>query len=112
NFLGRRSDVPDILHGSDMFVFLNKFLEGFGLALVEAMSCGLPTVTYDLGANSEIVDDGVDGFLVNNQDELIGKINLIVNSEELAKRLGQNARKKVEEKFDVQVMVEEYEKKY
>lgn len=112
NFLGRRSDVPDILHDSDMFVFLNKFLEGFGLALVEAMSCGLPVVTYDLGANSEIVDDGVDGFLVNSQDELIEKINLIASSEELANKLGQNARKKVEEKFDAKVMVEEYEKKY
>lgn len=112
NFLGRRSDVPDILHDSDMFVFLNKFLEGFGLALVEAMSCGLPLVTYDLGANSEIVDDGVDGFLVNSQDELIEKINFIANSEELAKKLGQNARKKVEDKFDVKVMVKEYEKRY
>jgi glycosyltransferase involved in cell wall biosynthesis len=112
NFLGRRADVPDILHDSDLFVFLNRFLEGFGIALVEAMSCGLPVVTYNLGANSEIVDDGLDGFLVNTQDELIEKINLIANSEELSKKLGQNARKKVEEKFDVKVMVEEYEKKY
>lgn len=112
NFLGRRSDVPDIVHDSDLFVFLNKFLEGFGLALVEAMSCGLPVVTYDLGANSEIVDDGVDGFLVSTQEELMEKINSIANSEELAKELGQNARKKVEEKFDVKVMVEEYEKRY
>ena len=54
-FLGRCSNVPEILYKSDIFVFLNKFLEGFGLVLVEAMSSGLPVVTYDIGANSEIM---------------------------------------------------------
>jgi glycosyltransferase involved in cell wall biosynthesis len=111
-FLGRRSDVDDILHDSDIFVFLNKFLEGFGLVIVEAMSTGLPVVSYNIGANSEIIDDGIDGYLVNSKDELIEKILKLYNSEDLMKRIGQNGYKKAKAKFDVRDMVKEYEKRY
>jgi glycosyltransferase involved in cell wall biosynthesis len=112
SFLGRCSNVPEILYKSDMFVFLNKFLEGFGLVLVEAMSTGLPVVTYNIGANSEIIDDGEDGYLVDTKDELIEKIVMIAKSEKLAKELGTNAHKKAVEKFDVKRMVKEYETRY
>lgn len=112
NFLGRRSDVQAILADSDLFVFLNKPIEGFGLALVEAMSCGLPVVGYNLGANPEIVDDGINGFLVKDEKELVGRISLIAGSEMLAKRLGENAFRKAKEAFDVRVMVRKYEQTY
>ena len=80
--------------------------------IAEAMSCGLPVITYKIGANVEIIDDGVDGFLVNNQNELIEKINLLASSKDLIKKMSINARDKVEKKFNVVRMVEEYEKNF
>ena len=112
SFLGRRSDVPQLLHNSDLCVFLNKPLEGFGLVIVEAMSTGLPVVSYNLGANSEIIKNSINGFLVGSKIELIDKIKLISQSEELAKKIGTEARLAASLHFDVKRMVKTYEELY
>jgi len=111
-FLGRRTDIPEILHNSDLCVFLNKPLEGFGLVIVEAMSTALPVISYNLGANPEIITHGIDGFLVNSKEELIQNIILLSKSESLAKKIGTQALETVIQKFDVQGMVRKYEELY
>ncbi|MGR5306675.1 glycosyltransferase family 4 protein [Vibrio mediterranei] len=112
NFMGRRSDIPDILRESDLFVFLNKPLEGFGLVIVEAMSSSIPVVTYNLGANSEIIDNNKDGYLVSNQAELIEKIRFLEEDRDALSEIGKLARAKAVSCFEVKDMVKKYEELY
>jgi glycosyltransferase involved in cell wall biosynthesis len=62
-FLGQRSDVAALLAAADIFCQPNTAPEGFGISLIEALVAGLPVVTTELGAASEIVD-GACGVLV------------------------------------------------
>jgi glycosyltransferase involved in cell wall biosynthesis len=75
--------------------------EGFGLAVVEEMACGKPVVAFDTSAVPEIIDSGVDGILVAPGDSLglTRSILALLDDPELAKRMGEAARKKVESKF-------------
>ena len=89
-FLGTRTDVPELLADSDVFVHLPDCAEGFGIAVVEAMASGLICVCGDRGALPEIVEDGVSGFLVKNNDperlaEIVRAIAGNPNSEAYAK---------------------------
>ncbi|MFQ6599077.1 glycosyltransferase [Flavobacterium sp. C3NV] len=76
---------------SDVFIFPSKY-EGFPLALTEAMSVGLPSIGFQTcsGVN-ELIENNVNGFLVNNESELQESLeNLIVNKD-LRKQFGANA---------------------
>jgi glycosyltransferase involved in cell wall biosynthesis len=68
HFLGPRRDIPDLLRACDVFVFPSLF-EGLGLALIEAMAAGCVCVASAVGPVTEIVRDGVDGFLVPPGDD-------------------------------------------
>ena len=89
-FLGARTDVPALLEASDVFIHVPDCAEGFGIAVVEAMASGLICVCGDRGALPEIVEDGVSGFLVKNNDperlaEIVRAIAGNPNSEAYAK---------------------------
>lgn len=65
-FLGTRSDVPELLASADIFIHLPDCAEGFGIALVEAMASGLICICNDRGALPEILEDGVSGIIVKH----------------------------------------------
>jgi glycosyltransferase involved in cell wall biosynthesis len=65
---GQSNSIEKEFKSSDVFVLPSRF-EGFGLVVVEALSCGLPVVSFDCNAGpSEIITDGVNGMLVPNGD--------------------------------------------
>lgn len=60
-------DLPFIYNGADLFVYISLY-EGFGLPLVEAMSCGLPVITSNIASMPEVVGDA--GILVDPLDDV------------------------------------------
>ncbi len=67
-FLGRRDDVPRLLGASDVAI-LPSFKEGFSNAVLEAMACGLPVIASDVGGNAEIIDPGINGYLLETTSD-------------------------------------------
>lgn len=67
-FLGDRSDIPEILGDSDVFAFGMTWDEGFGVAVAEAMAARTPIVCSDAGPASEVLDGGRAGLLVPVRD--------------------------------------------
>lgn len=63
-FAGMRTDVPQILENSDIFIHPCVWEEGFGIGIVEAMAAGKICICSNSGAIPEIITDGVDGYLV------------------------------------------------
>jgi glycosyltransferase involved in cell wall biosynthesis len=95
-FHGRvsESDLQNLYETSDIFVFPSLW-EGFGMALAEAMSYGLPIVTTNAGAIPCLVKDGQNGFLVPPQDpeKLAKSIEKLVASPELRAEFSEVNRK-------------------
>lgn len=91
--------INDILLDSSIYL-MTSHTESFGLVLIEAMGYGIPCVAYSSaqGAN-EIIDDGVNGYLVENRDEdaMIDKVISLIEDEKLRRKLGKEARSKSKE---------------
>jgi len=91
-----RDDLRRFFRGARMLVYPSIWYETFGLAAAEAMSHGIPLIASRIGALSELVEDGVDGFLFEpgNCHALAEKVAILWNNPELARRMGQAARQK------------------
>lgn len=90
DFLGRQRNITGLLNDSNIFVHMPEWEEGFGISIIEAMSCGLVCVCADSGAIPEIITDGKNGFIVkkSSPEEWAKKINYVINhyeSEEISK---------------------------
>jgi glycosyltransferase involved in cell wall biosynthesis len=109
SFLGLRADVGRILHNLDAFV-LSSRTEGFSIACIEAMACGVPVIATRSGGPEEILDDGA-GILVPRDDpEAIAQaVDDITSSEALAQALATKALKRVQQQYSLGKMVSRYE---
>jgi glycosyltransferase involved in cell wall biosynthesis len=79
-----------------------SFNEPFGLSIIESMACGTPVIAFYRGSMPEIIENGYNGYLVNNTTEAIDKVQEINNINR------SECRKTVEEKFTVEIMVNKY----
>ena len=70
---------------------------------IQYMSVGIPVVASKVGANTEIVRDGVNGFLVSNEEEWFEKLSILIENSQLRRDLGIAGRKTVEERFSLKV---------
>ena len=74
-----------------------------GLKAIQYMAVGIPAVCSAVGVNNEIVQDGVNGYLAETEEEWIAKLESLLDDHELRRRLGVAGRATVEEKYSVQV---------
>lgn len=89
------SDIFKCYLDSSILLHTSIF-EPFGLVMPEAMSCGLPVVAFDCPSGpSEIITDGVDGFLIRNRDitHFAERVCLLIESRDLRIKMGQAAKK-------------------
>jgi glycosyltransferase involved in cell wall biosynthesis len=112
-FLGHRTDVPDLLAASDIFVFPSLF-EGLGCAVIEAMALGLPVVASDIPALREVVEVGRTGDLVEPESAptLAAALESLLNSPARRAAYGARGMERFRERFELgrsaQRMIEMY----
>jgi len=112
-FVNSGYDINEYLQVSDLFI-LPSYHEGLSNSLLEAMACGLPVISTRVGGSIDVIEDGINGLLVDvgNEEQLIYVISSVLNDTSMAVRLGENARKTVVERYNLDKIVETYVKLY
>ena len=81
----------------------NEWTKGkCGMKGLQYMALGIPTIMSPVGVNTEIIQDGVNGFLASSGEEWVEKLTLLIENPDLRKKLGDAGRKTVEEKYSVE----------
>jgi len=98
--------MPTVYALSDLVV-MPSYYEGLGLAILESLSMGIPVVATDVVGINEVVEDGVNGLLVEKQNplQLSGAIMRVYKDRGLYGRLSEMGRKIVGNKFDIETQV-------
>jgi glycosyltransferase involved in cell wall biosynthesis len=104
DFIGEISDVwkADFLSGAIALLVPIDWPEPFGLVMIEAFACGTPVVAYNRGSVSEIIEDGITGFVVEDETSAVGAIN------QIAKLPRPAIRRRFEQRFTARHMAERY----
>ena len=110
---GERADVPEVMQGLDCFV-LPSLSEGISNTILEAMACGLPVITANVGGNAELVRHGETGLLVPDCDvePFAGSILRLALQPAEAAAMGRTARVLAVSDFSVKTMVDRYHSLY
>ena len=105
-FLGKQENVYLLLSMSDLFLMPSR-LESFGLAALEAMSCGVPCITSNAGGLPELVKDGISGFTAEVGDvEKMAELGIrVLQDDALRKDLSQKTRHYALDRFNVSKII-------
>lgn len=108
-FTGNRKDVPALLNLFDIFV-LSSLSEGTSISLLEAMASGVPAVVTNVGGNPSIVDNMVDGLVVQPKkvSQIAEAMLALLTNDDKRGQFGSNAATKVRDRFSIDSMVEQY----
>lgn len=89
-----------LYQNATIFVLPSHY-EGLPTTLLEAMSCRLPVVATDISANVDVIENGKNGILIppKSPQKMAEAISILLEDEELKKKLGENARKTIEQRF-------------
>lgn len=101
------ADLPRYLCAADLFVFPSQNrLEGFGLAVAEAMAVGLPVITADMPGVREVIEPGKEGLLAEPlmAADLAARIREILGDDAMRSRMAAAARKRAEERYGVETV--------
>jgi len=108
-FTGTIFAVEEVLIGADLFLFTSES-ESFGLAILEAMACGVPVIATGAGGVPEVVTDGETGYLhpVGDVDAMAASALRLLADDELRRRFGRAARRRAVKHFAEADMVGRY----
>ena len=111
-FLGRRSDIRDIVGCSDLFI-LPTINEGFGIVILEAMALKIPCVASDIDGIKEIIDNDVNGILAQPAPIALSEaISRIIKDENKKMRITDSAYIKVTNNFNIKGSIKKLEDIY
>ncbi|MBL8014278.1 MAG: GT4 family glycosyltransferase PelF, partial [Candidatus Omnitrophica bacterium] len=107
-FLGNRSDVPQLLSQVDVMVMATVTQEAFGRVIIEAQAAGVPVVATKIGGIVEVVDHEKTGLLVLPKDSegMADAVLRLLNEQKFAQSLVVNAKKKIADKYTVKHMAD------
>ena len=110
-FMGYRNDIPAFYAMADVFVF-PSFREGLSVSVMEAMASGLPVVCSRIRGNTDMVEDGVNGYLMEpgNPDSIAGALRRLEDGGKW-EEISRNNLEKAEE-YSLAVIAEQYRKVY
>jgi glycosyltransferase involved in cell wall biosynthesis len=98
-----RRKLFEILKESDILLFTSKPGEGLGLTILEAMSQGLPIIATKCGGPEEVIEDGINGYLVNYStdedivNQFVDKIEFLIKNPEIYEKISKNNIEKAKE---------------
>ena len=112
-FLGQQNEVQEKLSQADLFLLPSR-LESFGLAALEAMACETAVIATNVGGLPEVVENGVDGYLVEPGDvKAAGKYAIdLLSRADRGREMGQLARVHARKKFCANDVIPKYEAYY
>ncbi len=112
-FLGKQDGLPEILGASDLFLMPSQS-ESFGLAALEAMSCGLPVISSSVGGLPELNLHNVTGYIAEILDvDRMAKYSIeLLTNEKKYKEFSRNARNRAVNVFEKDIIVPQYEEFY
>jgi len=112
-FLGKQDRFEELLAASDVFLLPSE-QESFGLAALEALSCGIPVVASDIGGIPELVTAGETGFLapVGDTRAMAGHVLTLVQDPARWTAFSRRAREQVLERFQLGPAIDRYEALY
>jgi glycosyltransferase involved in cell wall biosynthesis len=112
NFLGKRTDIPELLAASDLFIFPSYYREGIPRNLLEALAMGLPIITTDMPGCRMAVTNGVNGLLIQPRsvEEILTAFRKIfgLNILEMGKRSRELAIRVFKDKIIFQKITDAY----
>jgi len=95
-----------LLINSDIFIFPTYYpIETWGLVILEAMQAGLPVITTNEGAITDMIEDGINGFIVEKKNpvQIAEKTSLLIGDPELMEKMSENNRVKYENNFTLDI---------
>ena len=106
-FAGFVKEIEQVYSALDIFLFPAQF-EGLGTSLLAAMGYGVPSIAFDGCAFGEIIENGTSGMLVENQSlpGIVSAITRLLSDQEFARSVGGGGRRRIEEVFSADRMVE------
>ena len=101
-------DVNTVYENASLYLMTSRF-EGFGLVLIEAMSFGLPVISYNLVGPSELINNTYNGFLIENgnKEDFAEKTSQLIASEAKRKEMGANSLEFVK-KFSPDIIMKQW----
>lgn len=110
HLLGARGDIPEILRSADVFA-LASINEGISNTILEAMATGLPVVSTNVGGTPELITHEENGFLADPRDVegVASYLLTYLRDRELRAEHGHRNRRRAEQRFSIEAMVQGYE---
>ncbi|MFH7819417.1 N-acetyl-alpha-D-glucosaminyl L-malate synthase BshA [Neobacillus thermocopriae] len=112
-FLGKQENLEELYSISDLMLLLSE-KESFGLAVLEAMACGVPCIGTNIGGIPEVIEHGKTGYIceLGDIEDISNKAIALLNDLNLHQQFSMNAQEAVASRFKTERIVEQYEELY